>query len=236
MPAKKFKRRRKVRKDRKQDTKIKALEKFVYKTIETKQIDYHGQFYFGNLGLSQRLPIHIKQGTGDGGFSTSLSTQLARVGNDITLMSQDVRMIIARANSAGSPTLCRILLVESVNGSQALNFEDVVQYGNYTTYGDLVFTSPYRSGVEQNKKYKVHMDKVFTLAEGAAGSNPSHKIIRKRLSTFVGGKNKVVSYDDNFSSEPNNHRLQVLFIADKVPGGASEPRLTMSVRSRYKDA
>lgn len=235
MPPKKSKR-RKVRKDKKQDSKIKALEKFVYKTIETKQIDYHGAFYFGNVGQSQRLPIHVLQGTGDGGFSDALNPETARIGNDITLMSQDVRMIIARANSAGSPTLCRILLVESVNGSQTLNFEDVVQYGNYTTYGDQVFNSPYKTGVPQNLKYKVHMDKVFTLAEGAAGSHPSHKIIRQRITNFAGGKNKVVSYDNNLSTEPNNHRLQCLFICDKVAGGASEPRLSMAVRSRYKDA
>lgn len=236
MAPKRFRKRARGSVDTKQNRKIAKLEKFVYKTIENKQIDFHGQATFGNLGQTSPLPIYTTQGVEDGGLSLSSSApESARVGNSLTLMSQDIRMIIARNSNAASPTICRVLLVESVNGSHQLNYDDVVQYGDYSLYGGLAFVSPLKTNVDVNKKYKVHFDKTFTLAEGAAGTMPATKIIKTRIKNFAGGRNKVVTYDD-MSAIPNNHNLQVLYLCDKTAGGTSVATLTMSVRSRYKDA
>lgn len=51
MPKKRMKR-SKVRKDRKQDSRIKNLEEFVYKTIENKQIEYHNQTTVSSSGFT----------------------------------------------------------------------------------------------------------------------------------------------------------------------------------------
>lgn len=243
MPGKRAK---KGRKDQKQDKRIKSLEKMVYKTIENKQVDAYFNGTFGRNVASIGMPIFLGQGAEDGGLSlTAASPATARVGNSITLMSQDIRVTVSRNPQSTRSCKMRMLVVESVNGSQALTMGDVLQYADVSTYGDNVFNSPYKVNGDINKKYKIHADKILQFREAyvnASGnivggiSGPEHKFFRFNIKNFAGGKNKVVTYEDN-TPAANNHNLRILITGTADPASTTERhRISMVVRSRYKDA
>lgn len=248
MPGKRKARKplRKAGKDKKQDRRIKSLEKMVYKTIENKQVDAYFKGTFGFNVASVGMPIFIKQGAEDGGLSlTSASPSAARVGNSITLMSQDIRVTVSRNPQSTKSCKMRMLVVESVNGAVPLQLSDVLQYADVSTYGDNVFNSPYKINGDVNKKYKIHADKIIQFREAyvnAGGSivggisGPEHKFYRFNIKNFAGGRNKVVTYEDN-TPAANNHNLRILITGTSDPASTTERhRISMVVRSRYKDA
>lgn len=232
MPVRKKKTRKKIvaKKaiDKKQDKRIKQLESFVYKTIENKQVNYQdtgrsissGSYNTGGF-------LSISSGSEDG---EALGAP-ARIGNSITLMSQKFNF-----NFTGSSTdtynQIRVLLVESMDGNQALGIGDVLQYSSYSLYANLVFASPYTTKTATNRRYKVHMDKTFVLSGLATkGGVPPAKTIKHTIN-YKGGK--VLDYDGTGAVSPNNHRVSLIVISDSV--SATHPEMNYSTRSTYKDA
>lgn len=214
--------------DKKQNARIKSLESFVFKTMENKQV---------NFTDVARSITSASYNTG-GFLSTSSGTQdgdnlgdPVRIGNSITLMNQKFNF-----NFTGSSTdtynQIRLLLVESMDGNQALSIGDILQYGSYALYGDLVFASPYTTKTATNRKYKVHMDKHFILSGLATkGGVPPAKVIKHNI-TYKGGK--VCEYDGPGAVSPNNHRISLIVISDSV--AASHPEMNYSSRATFKDA
>lgn len=207
-------------KDLKQDARIKALESMVMKTIENKQDEYSNT----NLGVSSSgvrdgAFLQLNQNVGDNG----------RIGNSITLLKQQFD-IMATQNPSGvldNWNRMRILIVESLDGSQPILISDVLQYSSYTTDSDLVFSSPYTTKTSTNRRYKVHYDKTFELNATAQGATRSLRFVKK----YKNGK--VVNFDDG-SSPPTNHQISLLFISDSA--ATPHPLVNYSVRSTYKDA
>jgi len=226
---------RKVRKDKKQDKRIKSLEKFVYKTIENKQVDYGYQDTGRTVSTSgdQRSQfLGVATGAQDG----SAINDPARVGNSISLMRQQISLTFEQSSdatiTADDYNRMRVIIAESTEGNENLELSDVLEYSNYGTHGGLVFSSPYTTKTSTNKRYKIHSDMTFELNKNATSAT---KIIKKVIKFREGGSpGKVVSFADATAQYPTNHRLNIMCISDSSV--APHPRWFYNVRSTYKDA
>lgn len=235
MPPKTKRPRRKVRKDKKQDTRIASLENFVYKTIENKQQNFHSHNNIITSVPYYTAPdIRLTQGVGDGAGRPDA----ARIGNSITLMNQRYNFELRVPESVAQGQTARLIVVESVDGAENLRFEDILEYwqtqaGTATGTERETYTSHYTTKTAINKRYKIHMDKTFHFNEGV------RNVVMPRLKIKYGSKKspgKVVDYvggglDDN----PTNHKVTIMCVSDNLTT-AQQPRLSYSLRSTYKDA
>lgn len=215
-------------KDKKQDKRIKDLEQFVYKTIENKQVNYSITAQsMPSSGFATSNFIQLSIGASDG----ASYGDPARIGNTITLMNQRWGFNF-QGSSTDTYNQVRVLLVESQSGAQNIALSDVLYYGNYATFGDLVFSSPYTTKTDTNKRYKVHMDKTFCISGlPTKGGVPPVKVIKHNIK-WKGGK--LLEYSGVGASLPTNHKMNLLVITDSV--SATHPSMSYSVRSTYKDA
>lgn len=213
-------------KDRKQDHRLKKLEQLVLKTIENKQINYHNlALAISSSGVVDNAFLQVKVGPDDG----AAQGDTARIGNSITLLRQQYRLNFEGLTSAVEGwNQMRCIIAEPLDGNQALVLADVLQYSSYATYEDLVFASPYTTKTATNRRYKIHMDKTFTLNQ--------YQNIAKTLKYDVRWKNgKLVEFAGPGSEQvPTNHNMSIMFISDST--AAAHPKVSYSVRSTYKDA
>lgn len=219
----------KQRKDRKQDKRIKDLEKFVFKTIENKQVNYSiTATSMSSSGYATSNFIQLETGAEDG----ANYGDAARIGNTITLMNQRWGFNF-QGSSTDTYNQIRVLLVESKSGAQNITLDDVLHYSNYSVFGDLVFSSPYTTKSDTNKRYKVHMDKCFCLSGlPTKGGVPPVKVIKHNIK--FGKHGKLLEYSGPGATLPTNHKMNLLVITDSV--SASHPTMSYNVRSTYKDA
>lgn len=221
MPKKAF---RKKSVDRKQTKRIKQLENFVYKTIENKQSNYDvtnqniTSSHYNNYGF-----LKIGVGAEDG----ALYGDPARIGNSVTLMKQKFDMNISLRDPADEFNQVRIIIAEALEGTIQLGIANVLEYSNYGTHGNLIFTSPYTTKTGTNQRYKIHFDKHIVL-------NPFQKSAVNVKHTCRWKNGKVVDFDGASVSFPVNHRMNIWVLGDST--AAMHPRLDLAVRSTYKDA
>lgn len=217
------------RKDKKQDKRIKDLEKFVFKTIENKQVNYSiTATSMSSSGYSTSNFIQLATGAEDG----ANYGDAARIGNTITLMNQRWGFNF-QGSSTDTYNQIRVLLVESKSGSQNIGLDDVLHYSNYSVFGDLVFSSPYTTKSDTNKRYKVHMDKCFCLSGlPTKGGVPPVKVIKHNIK--FGKHGKLLEYSGPGATLPVNHKMNLLVITDSV--SAAHPTMSYNVRSTFKDA
>jgi hypothetical protein len=215
--------------DKKQSAQIKELQKFVFKTIENKQVNYNntGGTNISSAGYVGAQFLSLGSGAEDGGALGSS----ARIGNSITLMKQEVRCYMSQS-ATDTYNRIRMIICESSEGNQALALSDILLYSNYTTEGDIVFASPYTTKTSTNKRYKIHMDKTFELNSLASGASRVVKYTIKYREDKSPGK--LVTYDGADAVQANNHRLHVMWISDS--DAISHPIAHYSVRSTFKDA
>ena len=221
--------RKKSSKDKKQDKRIKSLEKFVFKTLENKQVNYSnpGGNDISTSGYVASQFLTLQAGPEDG---TDLGDE-ARIGDSITLMRQQIDCYMVQSTT-DSFNRMRMLIVEALDGNEPLVLSDVLYHSNYTTSGDLVFSSPYTTKTNTNRRYKIHMDKSFELNNNAQGATRKIKHVVKYREK--GSPGKVVEYSGPGSLNATNHRLCIMWISDSV--STSHPQVHYNVRSTYKDA
>ena len=196
--------RSKVRKDKKQDSRLKNLEEFVYKTIENKQIEYQNQTTVSSGGFtasSYLLPI-LRTGAEDG----AANDDPARVGNTISLMRTCLTGNCTVVSTDHNNRI-RLLLVASKDGSQEITASDVLSYSNFSTHGDLVFSSQYTTKAATNKNYTVLMDRVIDLN---IYKNP--KVNFKYVKRWKNGKELM--YDGPGATAPTNYKLSLIGVSD----------------------
>lgn len=220
---------RKVRKDKQQDARIKKLESFIHKTIENKQVNYSiTNTSMNSAGYETRNFIQLATGAEDG----ASYGDAARIGNTITLLNQRWGFNF-QGSSTDTWNQIRVLLVESLDGSQDIGLDDVLYYSNYSVFGDNVFSSPYTTKTDTNKRYKVRMDKCFTLSGLATkGGVPPAKVIKVNIK--FGKNGKMLEYSGPGATLPTNHKMNLLVITDSV--SSTHPTMSYNVRSTYKDA
>lgn len=210
-------------------SRVKALENMVSKTMENKVVDYtSGSTPTGisTAGLTY-LAFARNLQTGDEGDQ--------RIGNKITLMSQTFRGVIRAPSGVADEqqNQVRVLIVENLGytGLSDLALNDVLQDGTFAIGGEQVFISPYKTNASENKRYRVHYDKVITLNKTDKG----YFHFKKRIS-YGTKKNpgKVLTFAGPLESFPNNHRMCMFFISDS--GLANHPDVAWNVRNIYKDS
>lgn len=218
---------KKMRKDKAQDKRIKSLEKFVYKTIENKQVNqYVAPYAVSTAGASWGDFLTLNVGPNDG----SATGDDARIGDSVTLLRQQICIGMA-ASSTDAYNRMRLIIVEGLE-NQNIALSDVLTYSNYGLHGDQVFSSPYTTKTSVSKRYKIHYDKVFELNANAKGAT---RDLKHTIKYREGGSpGKVIMFDGPTSSVPTNHNLRILAISDSV--SVSHPTLCWNVRSTYKDA
>jgi len=219
-------------KDNMQDKRIKKLEQVIYKTIEKKHLNYNlvGQ-NITTAGYAAGSFLPMAAGVGDDGTLTNAQ----RIGNSINLLRQRVGMNFL---VSGTDTFnqMRVLIVESLEGNQSLALSDVLEYSSYSLHGDLVFVSPYKTNPNDNKKYKVHLDRTFEISALTAigSSGKGTKQIDYTVKYPKGGKQILYPTATSVSDAPSNHRISILCISDS--NSVAHPSLTYFVRSTYLDA
>ncbi len=225
---------KKFRKDAKQDKRIKSLEKFVYKTVENKQTNSGAGSAVPDLPRSLSTAgdvrgqfFNVAVGAEDGNAPGST----ARIGNTVTLMEQLVSMTFVQSTT-DSYNRVRVIIAESVDGNQSLALSDILQFSNWGTYGHMVFSSPYTTKANTNKRYKIHMDSCFELNNQAT---TAVKLFKKRIKYRQGGSpGKLLDFSSGLDSYSSNHRLTIMCISDSE--SAPHPLWSYNVRSTYKDA
>lgn len=221
MPKRVF---RKKSTDKKQTKRIKQLEQFVYKTIENKQINYQASnINIDTGGTVQSGFLQVLGGVEDG---TGLGSR-SRIGNSVTLMRQALYFNLKLRSGSDDFNQMRVIVVSSTEGSQGLILTDVLEYGSYALFGDMVFASNYTTKTSTNKRYRIHMDKTLTLTK-----NTKPASVLKHVINYKGGK--LITFDGPLSQVSVNHRLQFFVISDS--GAIQHPQLDYAVRSTYKDA
>ncbi len=148
---------------------VKALEqkqKADDKTQERKKQYYYVPALLNNIwGSNGNFILRTGQGIeAEGGSATGTTPGLNRIGNSVNLRSSSIKFHISlprdtdgNLSSIGMATVCRIMLVDNLTDSTSLLHSDILQEPNYP------ITSSYKNSITSGKRYKVLMDKVFTV-------------------------------------------------------------------------
>lgn len=220
MPKNTFKgpsKRRKPKKTKgeaKQNQRIAKLEQLIIPAIERKSRDITA-FAAGisSSGYANQPMFQLEQGDGNN----------QRTGDKVTLLSHQVSMTLAAQDTTNS---IRILFVVTPS-TTALAIDDVLEYGNYTTHGDAVFSSPYkRKAVTAENTYKVMFDKVYHFHDSQRLLTDKYELIPKK-------NGKQMQFNSTGSVMPENYQLQLLAISDSTASG--HPAISYVVRSKYID-
>lgn len=197
-----------------QNQRIAKLEKLVYPSIERKSRDIiTSAAPIPSTGYSNEPMFQLEQGDANN----------QRVGDKVTLMSHDVSMTLASQDTTNS---IRVLWIVTPS-TTALNIDQVLEYGNYTTDGDLVFSSPYQrkaSGAENT--FRVLFDKVYHFESDRRLYTDKYQLIPKK-------SGKQLSFQSAGSVMPENYQLQILAISDSTASG--HPTIGYVCRSKYID-
>jgi len=217
------KKRSKVRKDKKQDVRIKSLEKFVYKTIENKQVNYRSNNNnIPSTGYVVGNTFSLAAGVLDG----SDVGDEARIGNSVTVMNQRFNATLSWRSAHDEFNQVRMILVESTDGNSALSLADILQDPSYTLGGPAVFSSAYTTKTATNRRYKIHFDKCMTLTAEKPAFVIKHNI------KYKGGR--VIEFPNGLNNFPTSNNLHLMVISDSV--ALQHPRLDYNIRTTYKDA
>lgn len=228
---KKYMKKRKTKKGKKSlSKKLSKLSKFVYKTIEKKQVDFANIFLtFNNLAWrSQQLckfdPIHISPGVP---INPNGPHNAQRIGNSITLgpsiacalyiesldTNDNIRIIAvqwASKNSIVQPLTDPELFLEDAGS----NFQ--------------CLTSPYKIG--STEKYKILYDKLI---------NPKYAKTTLLHKFKVRGYNNLITYSPNslpqVAAAPVQNSI-VLYLFCSNSSAAVAPIATLGHRMTFRDA
>jgi len=200
--------------DGRQNQRIKKLEQTLYPSIEKKVKDLLTvEAAISTTAYVNQPMLQIAQGINAD----------QRIGDGVNLLSMKVYQTIKKGDSQNT---IRVLWVATPSTS-TLAIGDVLEYGNYGTDGDLVFSSPYRRvPINAEMTYDVLFDKVYNIESDDSQiqdryflKNPK----RGRKCEFVGAG----------SVQPNNFKLHLIAISDSA--GVAHPLLSMVLRSSYND-
>lgn len=214
--AKKKRRRRMPKnKNKRQDLRIRNLEKKLYPAIEYKTKDYQESGIAVSSGGISRNPIlKIAQG--------SESDQ--RIGLEVTLQRIAGSLSISRGDNTN---MMRVLVVATPSTTN-LGLTDVLEYGIWSVYDDMVFSSPYKlKSSSTSKSYKVMFDKTYNVR------NTQTTIVDK-FNCDLKGVEKQLRFDNAIlASAPTNFNISVLALSDSSAAG--HPTLSFNIRTKYYD-
>ena len=223
MPRNVFKRAQKKRKpkkakstDGKQNQRISKLERLVLPSIERKSRDIRAiSAAISSSGYANQPMFQLEQGTANN----------QRIGDKVTLLSHQVNMSLVKALLDTTQTM-RIMFIVTPS-TTALTIDDVLEYGNYTTHADLVFSSPYKRKADTAENtYRVLFDKVYHFKDNQRVHTDKYQLMPNK-------NGKQVQFNSTGSVMPENYQLQLLAISDST--ASPHPVISYVVRSKYLD-
>lgn len=205
---------KKLKGEKKQNERIKRIEKLVLPAIEVKSKDQVNSTWTVSSSGRANYPM----------FALAVGAEKnQRVGDKVTILSHQLNMTIAAADNTQA---LRLMFVVTPS-TTALSISDVLEYSNYTTYGDLVFSSPYkRRASTAETSYNVLFDKVYHFED-------SLRLITDRAILKCGKYGKEVQFNTSGSDQPENYQLIMLAISDS--GSIPDPAVNIVVRTKYID-
>ena len=146
-----------------------------------------------------------------------------RIGDSVSLMHHAVTMTLRRQDSSN---VVRIIWAYTPS-TTALSISDVLEYGNYTTYSNQVFSSPYkRKSPTAETTYKVLFDKVYKFGT-------DDDVICDKYNLVPFKKPRKMSFNSVGQVMPENYQLQILAISDSTASG--HPTISYVCRTKYYD-
>ena len=197
-PGQKKRRQRKAKNvNARQNQRIKKLENLIMPAVERKSRDITALAAgVSSSGYANQPMFQVEQGDGKN----------QRIGDKVTLLSHNVSMSLAAQDTTNS---IRIIWAYTPS-TTALSISDVLEYGNYTTYGDQVFSSPYkRSAATAETTYRVLFDKVYHFHDTQRLLTDKYQLIPKK-------NGKQMHFNSVGSVMPENYQLQILAISDST--------------------
>lgn len=242
--------------DRIQDAKLAKLSKFVYRTIEPKQVT---RFVNASAqGLSNQSwyiydLTHIPFAVG--------SENNERIGNTVTIQSLKMRVMLK--NMIPSTNVRCIVIqfpnnpLETITQSNPLglpadirNMAAILQFNLYNPLNPPVsmdenvpILSPYKVG--SNTKFRILHDKVYTAPGASYVWNPTNPLVSSRaglnriinINATPKGKGKVLSFKVGASQEfAVKNRVLAFFINNAPDGTIERSPIGIVNRMTYRDA
>ncbi len=202
----------------------KENKKMLNKTIENKQVNaLRPPIFVTSAGydaqvVGDTIQPTMRQGVEDGEQTVGSSS---RIGNSITLLRTAIDFNFDVAATSESYNKFRVIVVESTEGNQAISAVDCLE--NPTS----PFISQLSTKTNNNKRYKILLDKKFECNRGHNGAK-FMKLIKK-----YGKTGRVVDYSGS-PETPTNYNINVLCWSDSTV--APHPTMAYSLRHTYKDA
>jgi hypothetical protein len=190
------------------------LENIVYPSIDWKTKDTNA--YDASIPNTpyQNYPMFaLGKGTADN----------QRKGDKVSLRHATLHLSLTRGDTSN---IVRVLVVKTPSSTYA-GLSDVLEYHNFSSHSELVFSSPYQITATNNEQtYQVMYDNVFQL-----DGDKSTKAVKIKLKlpkkgvecNFVG--DSVVS--------PNNYNISLLMISDST--AAPHPKASYAFRCKFID-
>jgi len=214
MVFKKIRLRKKPRKDAKQDKRIKKLEDLVLNAINWKTKDTKGlDASIANSGYQNYPMFALAKGTGDNN----------RKGDSCSLKYSTLHLSLTRGDTSN---IIRVLIVKTPSSTFA-GLSDVLEYHNYATDGDLVFSSPYQVTASNNEQsYKVMYDQVFQLKGDMS-------TVVKKIKLKLPKKGVECEFVGDSIISPTNFNLSLLMISDST--ASPHPKANYVMRHKFID-
>ena len=208
--------RRKKTKDSKQDKRIAKLENIVYPSIEWKTRDVLSTAQaISTAGYENYTMFQLAKG----------DTNSTRIGDSCSLRYGTLHITLKKSTADGA-NMFRVLLVSTPSATHA-GLSDVLEYHNYATHGDMVFSSPYQVKATNNEQtYKRLFDKVYRLEADM------DKIVDK-IQIKLPKKGLKCEFVGDGSVSPNNFNVSLLVISDS--SAAPHPNVAYAMRWKFID-
>lgn len=214
MKAKMRARNAKKKKDTKQDKRIKKLENIVYPSLDWKTKDTKAiQAQIANTPYQNYPMFALGRGESDN----------QRSGDKVSLRHGTLHLSLTRGDTSN---IFRVLVVRTPSATFA-GLSDVLEYHNFATDGELVFSSPYQvKATNSEQTYKVMYDQVFQI------KNDTSTLTRK-IKLKLPKKGVSCDFVGDAVVAPNNYNISLLIISDST--GAPHPTASYVMRWKFVD-
>lgn len=205
---------KKLKKDNKQDRRIRKLENIVYPSIEWKNKDVSAfDASITNAGYQNYPMFQLAKG----------DTNSTREGDKVSLRRGTLHLSLTRGDTSN---IIRVLVVVTPSATYA-GLSDVLEYHSYSANADGVFSSPYQvKATNSEQTYTVLADRVYQL--------PNDKsTITAKIPIKMPKRGKSCEFVGDGSVAPNNYNISLLMISDST--ATPHPKASYVMRWKYID-
>ena len=200
--------------DKKQDRRIKKLENIVYPSIEWKNKDIKAVGTAISKDGYQNYPM-FQLAKGD--------TNSTREGDKVSLRRGTLHLSLTRGDTSN---IIRVLVVKTPSATYA-GFSDVLEYHNFTTDSELVFSSPYQvKATNSEQTYTILADRTYQLKNDMS-------TVTDKIKLKLPKKGVNCEFVGDGSVMPNNYNISLLIISDST--GTPHPTASYVMRWKYID-